>query len=74
MIVKGRRPKQLIPVKPFKFDTVWEKKPSKFQFEFKYNSKSYNYGFMLDTQRIHEEWLYEITSTTEKLIFERQDE
>jgi AAA15 family ATPase/GTPase len=72
IIVTGRRPKQTIPIKPFRFDTACEQKPSKFQFEFSYNSKSYIYGFTLDALRIHEEWLYRFTSTGEKPIFERK--
>ncbi|MCP4704183.1 MAG: ATP-binding protein, partial [candidate division Zixibacteria bacterium] len=45
---------------------------SKFEFEFKRKGKFYAYGFELDTPKIHSEWLYEISKTSEKVIFERR--
>lgn len=72
MIVVGRKLKQSIPVKPFRFDSTCAKSPSRFEFEFKHNSRVFIYGFVLDVRKIHEEWLYEVTSTTQKLIFERK--
>ena len=71
-ILQGTRPKQLIPFSPFRFDRESQSKPSKFTFEFSTGDTSYNYGFSLDAQRIHEEWLYELTATSERQIFERK--
>lgn len=71
LIVTGKRPGEVIPVKPFRFDRAYLDKPSKFQFEFKHESKAFIYGFIVDAQKVHEEWLYEITPSTEKPIFER---
>lgn len=70
-IISGRRPGKTIPVKPFKFDSASEEKPSTFQFEFTHKGKSLIYGFKLDAQKVYEEWLYEITPNTEKPMFER---
>jgi hypothetical protein len=70
-IVQGTRLRQIIPVTPFRFDKACEDQPSRFQFEFSYKQKEYIYGFALDSQRIHEEWLYQVTATTEKQLFER---
>ncbi|MBZ0279225.1 MAG: ATP-binding protein [Anaerolineae bacterium] len=72
LIVTGRRPRELILVRPFKFDTDSENKPSQFEFEFKCNATFFNYGFVADAEKIHEEWLYEITPSSEKSIFERE--
>ncbi len=72
LIVNGTRPKKHIPRIHFKFDTSCVNKPSRFEFEFKLKREAYAYGFELDTQRIHNEWLYRITKTTQKKIFERQ--
>jgi uncharacterized protein len=71
-ILEGTRPKQLIPFNPFRFARDCQSKPSKFMFEFSTGDTSYNYGFSLDAQRIHEEWLYEITATSEHPLFERK--
>lgn len=71
LIVKGTRPRRIIHLKPFRFDPIYVNRPTKFQFEFKTHGRTYLYGFTLDTQRIHEEWLYEI-ATSEKLLFERK--
>lgn len=71
-IITGTRLKQLIPFNPFRFAKDCQSKPSEFTFEFSTNDMSYVYGFSLDAQRIHEEWLYEITATSERQIFERK--
>lgn len=72
LIINGTRPKKYIPRTHFKFDTSCVNKPSRFEFEFKLKKEAFAYGFELDTQRIHNEWLYKITKTTQKKIFERQ--
>jgi uncharacterized protein len=71
-ILIGTRPNQLIPFTPFRFAKDSQSKPSKFTFELTSSGTSYNYGFSLDARHIHEEWLYEITSTGERQLFERK--
>lgn len=71
MIVKGVRAKASIPRTPFKLDSAFSMKPSRFEFEIQYKGKIFAYGFVLDSKRIHEEWLYEIRSTSEKVLFRR---
>ena len=58
----------------FRLDTTNSLKPSRFEFEFKQNSKVYAYGFevILATKTFVSEWLFEIGKTTEKAIFERK--
>jgi uncharacterized protein len=70
-ITTGSRLRQTLSVTPFRFDKACEDKPSRFQFEFIYKKKTYIYGFVLDSQRIHNEWLYRVAATTEKQLFER---
>lgn len=72
LIINGTRPKKHIPRAHFKFDASCVNRPSRFEFEFRIKKEAYAYGFELDTQRIHNEWLYKITKTTQKKIFERQ--
>jgi len=71
LIVNGTRPQRHIPINRFLLDKSCANKPAKFEFEFKIHGKYYAYGFELDAQRIHSEWLYEISRSTEKVIFER---
>jgi uncharacterized protein len=58
----------------FRLDTANSLKSSRFEFEFKQNSKVYAYGFevILATKTFVSEWLFEIGKTTEKAIFERK--
>ncbi|MCP5053078.1 MAG: ATP-binding protein [bacterium] len=72
LIVNGTRPKKNIPRSHFKLDGSCANKPSRFEFEFKLKEKAYAYGFELDTRKIYHEWLYEITKTSQKMIFERK--
>jgi len=71
LIVQGIRKKQDIPVIPYRFDNATASKPSRFQFEIKCNPNAYIYGFELDKKQVRSEWLYEIRTASEKLIFER---
>lgn len=72
LIVNGVRPNKHIPRIHFKLDSSCAGKPSRFEFEFMQGGSAYAYGFELDTRKIHSEWLYEITKTSQKKIFERQ--
>lgn len=71
MIVDGVRAKASIPRKPFKLDLASSADPSRFEFEIQYKGKIFVYGFLLDSKRIHEEWLYEIRAASEKTLFHR---
>ena len=72
LIVKGTSGKQRIGVIPFRFDASTENAPSRFRFDIRCNDKIFSYGFEVDRQRIHSEWLYEIRSSSEKMYFERE--
>lgn len=72
LIVKGTRGRQNIAVIPFRFDSETKAKPSKFQFEILSQERIYSFGFEVDKTRVHSEWLYEIRSSSEQMIFERE--
>lgn len=59
--------------KHFRLEKGKSNMPSKFDFEIKINDSIYNYGFAINIgeTKIVEEWLYEISKTNEKPIFER---
>lgn len=53
-----------------------ESRASKFEFEFNKGNKCYAYGFtiLLKERKILSEWLYEINTKNQQLIFERETE
>jgi uncharacterized protein len=71
-ITTGVLPKQTIPVQHFKLNAQNINLPSRFEFTFEKNGVAYIYGFELDQERIHSEWLYTIKKNgSPKQIFER---
>ncbi|HTE17927.1 MAG TPA: AAA family ATPase, partial [Armatimonadota bacterium] len=58
LILHGTRPGRPIPLQPFRLRGGGEGRPSKFQFIIRHEGKQYDYGFVLDRERIHEEWLF----------------
>ena len=61
-----------IAIRPFRLDSESLRKPSSFRFELLINGKVYDYGFILNSKMVLEEWLYEIKRTTEILLFKRK--
>jgi len=70
-ILEGAQIREAIPRTPFKLCKDGASRVSKFEFEFRQGGRCYVYGFEIDNQRVHVEWLYEIKKTTEVLLFER---
>jgi AAA15 family ATPase/GTPase len=59
--------------KHFRLDIASRSLPSRIEYEFIQDGKSYAYGFVFDATSIHEEWLYEIHKTRkDRKIFERK--
>lgn len=48
-------------IDPFGFDEKLLKKPSFFEIKFIVNGTRYQYGFLVDRQQFHKEWLYDIS-------------
>lgn len=61
----------LIPVSPFRLDVAFEKHPSEFEIFFLKDGIKYAYGFKVDIEKVHEEYLYEYLDEKQSLIFER---
>lgn len=70
-ITEGFKPGQSIPVKPFLLDSHCRQKPSRFEFTFMVQGIEYTYGFVCDTKRFHEEWLFSRPNKREVMLFER---
>lgn len=54
--------------KPFLLNTDTEKKPSFFEILFIESGKRYRYGFELDNDKIHSEWLYILNENSKKEV------
>jgi len=55
---KRESEKKGIPVKRFEFDETSRKGTAEFEVFFKTKSNEYQYGFSVDNEKVHEEWLY----------------
>lgn len=71
LIVEGVDKNKKIPVIPFRLDKTCSQKPSRFEFEFRFAKIQFAYGFSIDSTKVHEEWLFEISHQGETPIFER---
>ncbi|WP_298008913.1 ATP/GTP-binding protein [Anaerolinea sp.] len=60
-----------IPVDRFRLSREARQKPAFFQIIFSLNGKRYRYGFELDEEQVHGEWLYQ-TVQRESLLFIRE--
>ena len=63
-----------IQVEPFRLSTATRDEPSYFQIVFTLNGKRYRYGFELDGQRVHSEWLYHTAKRESRLFIREGDE
>lgn len=62
-----------IRITPFLFDENSKTSPSEFVFTFINNNIKYSYGFSADSNKVHDEFLYEYKSAKPSLIFERSN-
>lgn len=67
------QPGMLLPITPFKFDNEFTKRPSSFEFIMIINNIKYVYGFVADSSKIYEEYLYYYPNGKETEIFERSE-
>ena len=71
LITEGTKPNQRIPVVPFRFKQEREAEPSRLEVEIWTNGAIYIYGFEVDSERVHSEWMYEVRPASERMLFER---
>lgn len=66
---------RVLPYHPFKFDLETSNKPSRFELIFVQNEIRYEYGFVVDADKIHEEWLFAYLdgSNRSQLWFQRPE-
>jgi AAA15 family ATPase/GTPase len=61
-----------IPVDRFRLSTETEEMPSTFEITFIIDNIRYRYGFQVDRERIHNEWLYFVPTIREAALFIRE--
>lgn len=64
---------QPLMVTPFLLDSKSQFDKTKFDFIYTYNDVKYEYGFVLDSNNVWEEYLYEYKRSKPSLIFERSE-
>ena len=70
-IVNGVQGTKPILVEPFRLDKILRTKPSRFEFIIFYQNIRYHYGFIINKQRVLEEWLFVTPKIKEVRYFER---
>ena len=73
LVVRGTRPDSLIPVETFLLDDEKANHPSRFAFELLIDETLYDFSFSVTRKAVLEERLVVITSTSEKVLYERRD-
>lgn len=71
LITQGTQPDSLIPVETFKLDPAFADSPSRFSFQILVEEVIYEFSFALTRKEILEEKLVQITSGSEKVLFDR---
>lgn len=73
LVVRGTRLDSLIPVETFLLDDERANHPSRFAFELLIDETLYDFSFAVTRKEVLEERLVVITSTSEKILYERRD-
>lgn len=61
-------------VSPFRLDAEWAKRPTRYELSFVKEGVRYQYGFSVDVERVHEEWLIAYPKKTPQVWFQRGGE
>jgi AAA15 family ATPase/GTPase len=72
LIVKGTQPDSLIQVEPFRLDVTGTELPTRLGFEILVEDTIYAYSFTVSRKTVLEEKLVQISSTSEKVLFDRR--
>ncbi len=67
----GIRPTEEIPRQPFRMDADSRTRPSRFEIEFIFRGVHHQYGFVVDGERVLEEWLQRAPRGRTATLFER---
>ena len=73
LVVVGTMPDSPIPIDTFRLDDRWKSRPSRFAFELLIDETIYDFSFAVTQKEVLEERLVKITSTSEKVLYDRRD-
>ncbi len=73
LVVRGTQPDSPIPVEPFRLNAKDAERPTRFSFELLIDETIYEFSFAVTRKEIIEEKLVLIKSTSEKVLYERQN-
>jgi AAA15 family ATPase/GTPase len=73
LVVRGTQPDAPIPVKPFLLDGTSHEEPTRFVFELLLNEVVYEFAFAVTAERVVEESLTRILSTSERVLYRRHN-
>lgn len=71
LVLLGTKPRKQIEVPCFRFDESCANKPTTFQVEMKIENEYYAYGCQIKPEEVLAEWLYSISKSSNKMLFER---
>lgn len=72
LVVRGTVPDSFIPVEPYRLDRASIEEPSKFRLELLIDDIIYEFSFAATRKKVAKEKLVQITSTSEKILYDRQ--
>ena len=72
LVVRGTGPDSMIPVEPYRLDSGSLDKPSRFKLELLVDEIIYEFSFAVTRKAVLEEKLVQITSDSEKTLYDRQ--
>lgn len=72
LILQGTASDKPIARRPFKLDPARGAQPSRFELVFVHDDVLYAYGFAVDSERVHSEWLYRGPEDSDELLFRRE--
>lgn len=73
-VLDGTSAGDAIERKPFRLDPQRISEPSRFEIVIDHEAMEYSYGFAVDDERVHEEWLFARKTAKERRLFERVTE
>ena len=73
LVIKGTLPDSLIAVEPFRLDAAMTEQPARFSFQLLVEETIYEFSFALTRKVILEERLVQISSSSEKVLYDRRE-